>query len=921
MVAPSLGEGRPPSIAYKIVILYRLSVAEIQRQVVTELNVLVRTLVLVSVFFAVAVTASAEERYTPEPLETLLATGATYDPDIPTPEAVTGYGVGEIIWPHELVVQYVRALEGTSDRLRVEQVSESHFGRPIFAIYASSPDNLARLDEIKAGRRAVLNGEAPGTGLGVLQVNYGVHGSEPSSYDSAPLMMYHLAAAQDEATQSLLDNNVIILITTINPDGASRMANWINAHRAEVPVSFPDHRERQGFFGWGRTNHYFFDLNRQWLPVAQPENHGLVSHMQEWLPLLVIDKHEMGANATYFFSPGPLETVNPLFDDESYQIATDLSETLFGVFDELGQLSVRQELFDDYYLGYGSSYPNLLGAVPFLFEQSSSRGMVQDTVDGLARYDETISEQFQAAIALLAETSRQRQRLQTFQSRWFAEASDKAGDNPTKAYVFTSNDRGRMARFLDLLSTHGVAASFLDTDLTVDGETFEAGASVVVSLDQPRYALVEGIFGIQTPRDDQVAFYDVSGWTLPHAFGLRHAALTSRQAGRARGGAAATVDALPTPAIPPSPDSGVLAYVFDWSHFNAPRAVNRMLSHELRAKVVPDPITLETPGGFVEIPRGAVLVPTQRQDLSPAEIHALAVRAVEEDGVTVHAALTSRTPLGSDLGGFDVDGLEAPKVLLLTGRNGAGSRVSDNDAGEVWHYLDKMLHIPVTMMDISDVGPGQLADHTHVIAVGGAYDGLSETFAETLKTWVNGGGVFIGTQQGAEWAVAQGLAEISMLGVERAGEDAEDAETTGNEEGDPPAPVAYEDKQDHDREERISGAVFAGVIDPTHPLGFGYEGEAIFIHKEGEKGFEPGENPFGLVVRYADEPLASGYASAANLERLSGKGMLAAERVGEGAVILFADNPNFRAYWLGTKRLFSNSLFFGTTFSSPAPRP
>ncbi|MEM6825522.1 MAG: carboxypeptidase [Pseudomonadota bacterium] len=722
----------------------------------------------------------------------------------------------------------------------------------------------------------------------------------------------------------MLEDNVVILITTINPDGASRMANWVNSHRASVSVPFPAHRERKGFFGWGRTNHYFFDLNRQWLPVAQPEQRGLVPHMQKWLPLLVVDKHEMGSNSTYFFSPAAKDQINPLFSEEVYEITTDLSQSLFDVFDGNGQLSVSGEFFPNYYLGYGSSYPTLLGAVPFLFEQSSSRGMVQDTVNGLKRYDETISEQFQAAIALLGEATAQRARLQDFQSRWFASASDMASDNPIKAYVFTSSDQGRFARFLDLLNAHAIEVQFLDTDLTIGDDLYPARRSAVVSLDQPRHALIEGIFAVQSPPEEQVVFYDISGWTLPHAFGLRHAALNTRQTSRINTGGAATPGALRAPNVPPAPGETVLAYVFDWSHFNAPRAVNRMLRHDLRAKVLPDPVTIETPGGRVEVPRGAVMVPTKRQDMSASEIYALVVRAVEEDGVTVHAVVSSNTPAGSDLGGFNTDALEAPKVLLLTGRGRGFSGVSDNDAGEVWHYLDHTLHIPVTMIDLTDVNAGHLTDHTHLIAVGGAYDALPEGFADSLKSWINGGGVFIGTQQGAEWAVAHGLANIEMLGVESEedegeGDDAKDA-SEGDEDG-PPPPVAYEDKLDYDRRERITGAVFAGVIDPTHPLGFGYDETEIFIHKEGTKGFLPGDNPFGIIVRYSDDPLASGYASETNLERLGGKGMLAAERVGAGAVILFADNPNFRAYWLGTQRLFSNSLFFATTFSSPAPRP
>ncbi|MEO1643373.1 MAG: M14 family zinc carboxypeptidase, partial [Pseudomonadota bacterium] len=263
-----------------------------------ECRVLVRVFAVLSLGFAAVFAAVAEEPYSPKPLNQLLNTNVSYSDAIPEPAEVAGYEVGEIVWPHEAIVQYVRSVDAASDRIVIEQVSESQFGRPIFAIYASSPANLARLDEIKAGRQAVLEGRSPGVDVGVLQVNYGVHGSEPSSFDSMPLLLYHLAAAEDAATQALLEDNLIIMITTINPDGATRMANWLNMHRANVPVPYPANRERKGYFGWGRTNHYFFDLNRQWLPVAQPENHGLVAHMQDWLPLLVIDKHEMGRNAT-----------------------------------------------------------------------------------------------------------------------------------------------------------------------------------------------------------------------------------------------------------------------------------------------------------------------------------------------------------------------------------------------------------------------------------------------------------------------------------------------------------------------------------------------------------------------------------------------------------------------------------------------
>jgi len=882
---------------------------------------MVRTL-LAAFLLSTSTVAMATEPYEPKSVEALLDQGATYDPAIPKPEDVTGYKLGEIIYPPDMHVDYIEALAAVSDRVQVSVIGRSHFGRPIHRVTISSPQNLARLDAIKATQRSLMGpgvSQAPSDHPVIMQFTYGVHGSEPSSYDAAPAMLYHLVAAQGPEVDTLLDQAVINIVVPLNPDGMNRFAQWTNMHHANVPVADPQSREHFYEWPWGRTNHYYFDLNRQKLLVNQPESRAVVEFTHEWMPNVAVDLHEMGSNSTFMFSPGPPDRRNPLFSDNALGLARDMNRWITEQLDGEGSLYVTEELFAMFYPGYGSSYPNLIGSVPYLFEQSSTRGLIRETEYGTLRYDDKIGMQARVGLAVVRAGLARRTQLQAHLSNFYDESRQLAASNPVRAYVFGSSDKGRLSNFLDMLDVHNVEVRELTRAITADGRSFSPGEAFVVLTDQDHYRLVETMFDSYVIEDKSL-FYDVSGWTQSLAWDIDYAELSGRAFSPGiAGGLVQSFDAAA-----PAPERSPYVYVLEWDSFYAPRALYRMLDAGLRARVIPDETTVRTRSGVVEPGRGAIMVPIARQDLDADEIYDLMVRAAKEDSVTVHAAVSGLTSRGSDLGGFDLENVEKPKVLLATGR-----AVSSNDSGEYWHLLDHEMKMPVSMIDVSEMPKMALKDYTHLILPGGDYSGWDKKFREKLDAWVRAGGVLIASESASRWVADNELSSATYLGQKKPkkdvkakeGETGEKAKVNEAEEKKTAEPRPYEELESWDAEMRITGALFETEADITHPLVFGIRDPMLPVTKIGATGFTPSDNPFAMPVRYAaEDPILGGYASVENREKLAGTGMMHAERRDRGAVILFADNPVFRAYMKGTARLVTNAIFFGNDFSNPSRR-
>ena len=826
--------------------------------------------------------------------------GITYDSEIPRPESIIGHPLGHRIARNDLLVQYMRTIAEISDRITGETIAHTHEGRPILALTITTPENHSRIDEIKAAHLA-LNDPASDQEVTadmpvVTWLNYGVHGAEVSSTDSSMAVAYHLAAAQGSAMEETLSNSVIILIAVFNPDGNSRMSAWNHMHGAYVPVTDPAHRLHNTFWPGGRTNHYWFDLNRQWLMMQHPEPRGWVAQFHEWRPNITTDYHEMGPDSTYYFHPGDPDRTFPYIPDQSMELLDRVSDRPRSFLDSEQRLYFHEEGFDNYYIGKGSTYPHMHASMGMLFEQASSEGLLE-TDHGILSFRDNIRTQYRTSLEMIRAGLEMREELLQYQRDFSRESLELANEDDVKGYVFSvPGDTARAFHAIDILNRHQIQVNRLNESITVDDFEYNNNDSYVVLTTQAQYRMVKALFEQITTFEDNT-FYDVSAWTLPLAFDFDYAPLESREI---RGSTVGDLVKAEFPVASP-PDRAEFAYLFSWSNYYAPRAVYRLLDAGVLPKYAMQSIALDTTRGRVELGHGAILVPLgwQGGDLNDDEVYELVSTIAAEDGIEIHSIDTGRTPqAGMDLGSRNFEAMTKPKVLLLVGEG-----ISAYDAGEVWHQLDARMDMPLFMYDKRNLGSINLDDYTHLVLVGGGHGDLNDRRSQ-INSWILEGGTLVGIRQGASWAHDN----ILYRDEDTNEEPSSDVE---------PQRFDYGDKDDIEAQDIIGGSILEGDLDITHPIGFGIANRSIASLRNTLIAFDRPENPWATVIEIPQNALLSGFASDENQANLAGKASVIAERHGQGSVILFADNPNFRAYFFGTNKLFMNSLFFSKGFVRP----
>lgn len=818
-----------------------------------------------------------------------------YSDAIPEPQAVLGHRVGaRHTEPHQ-VVDYFRAVAESSDRVVVEQHGRSYEGRRLIHAIVTAPDNHDRLESIREANRRIsempeeVDADALAEQPLVALMGYSIHGDEASGSEAAVLLLYHLAAGRGPAVEDLLGDTVVIIDPLFNPDGRHRFTTWVNQNRGGTPVADPQDREHDQPWPGGRTNHYWFDLNRDWLPAQHPESRARLEVFHAWRPQILTDFHEMGSQSNYFFQPGVPDRVNPQTPRTNQQLTAEMGRYHAEALDRLGSLYFTRETFDDFYPGKGSTYPDLNGALGILFEQASSRSLRRDTENGLLTYRRTIANQFATSLSTLKAAVDMRGRLLKHQRDFYAAASGLADQGRVSGYVLGGASAPvRTELLVRLLRRHRIRVHELARDVERDGVKFRSGEAYLVPTDQPQTRLLSAMMERRTDFESSI-FYDVSTWTFPRAFGVPTARLTG-----------AVSDYLGAAVEQVDLDEGRLiggraeyAYLIPWGRFFAPRALYRLQKAGIRTRVLTRPFSIRD--GEHSLPRGTILV-TVRQNPdaegtkapSADRIHEVIRQSVNEDHITAFAVDSGLTPQGPDLGSRRyAHVLDKPEVALVTGR---GARAYN--AGEVWHLLSERFEIPVSLLDIEDVSRRSLERYNTLVLAGGSYDRLD---AEAVKDWIASGGRLIAITTAVDWAVNQELASLEKkeFPLEDLLQDR-----------------PYDELADVRQRHRIPGTIFRARLDTSHPIGFGY-GEWVDLLRTRSDFYRPSGQPGNDVAVYDADPLVSGYVSQQRLKQAPGSAAIVARSHGAGSVILFMDNPNFRAFWYGTNGLFLNTVFFG----------
>ena len=838
-------------------------------------------------------------------LKEYLPPGTVYDEKFAKPEDYLGFRIGQRHLQHHELIGYLKELAGRSKRMTWFEYGRTYGGRPLLMFVITAPENHARLEEIRQHHLRLID---PSVSAdldlekmpAVINMGYSIHGDEPSGANAVPVVAYHLVAGRGKQIRQLLQNTIILLDPCLNPDGFERFAHWANNNRGQILNNDRNHREHQQAWPTGRTNYYWFDLNRDWLPAQHPESQGRLVQFHRWMPNVLLDFHEMGTDATFFFQPGIEARNHPLIPKRTYQLTDEISRYHARALDEIGSLYYTRENFDDFYLGKGSSYPDLHGGIGILFEQASSRGHIQESIRGDITFPFTIRNQVRTSLSSLHATFDKRVELLENLRTFYRDADLAAKAAAIKTYVFSApHDPVRLHEFVQILNQHHVQGFQLRADVKIGDQNHASSDSIVVPAAQREHMFLRALCDRQTSFEENI-FYDTSAWTLPAAFNLRTSEIPEVAPSEWLGRPIAEMQ-FPTREF--TANESDLAYTIDYRSYYAPRTLNRLLNQRVRVQVTENSLTLSEHN--TTIPPGTLIVHVGSQSEKRAIIADILSQAAKEDGVSITATRTGLTPSGADLGSSSLRQLQAPRILLAM-----GSGVTTSEAGEAWHLLDHRFEMAVSLVEAERLASINLSEYTHLVLPSGSYSVVNESTVGKIQNWLSQGGTIVGIGSAVRWLESKKLANVRFRPTRAVSADRSAVQRR-----------PFAQAETHADLQLISGAIFQVELDVTHPLAYGFTDERLFIFRDQRIFLEPSANPYSTPAIYpgvqAKSGQVAGYISSENRDQLANSASVLVDGVGAGRVIVLADNPNFRAYWHGTNRLFLNAIFLSPLVIEP----
>lgn len=823
-----------------------------------------------------------------------------FDTSIPSPEEFLGYPIGDYHTRHDLVVAYMYTLAELSDKATVSVYGKTHENRKLLMLQIGTPSNLSNLDKIRSEHLKVVDPDTDVTDFKDLplfvNLAYGVHGNEPSSTEAAMLVAYTLVASESESVKKYLDQVIVFLDPTINPDGRDRHSNWVNSYRGEPLIADKYDIEHNEAWPRGRTNHYWFDLNRDLLLGVHPESQGRLNWYHNWYPNIVTDFHEMGTNSTYFFEPkNKSASLKPITPAQNRDVLNKVFATQFAAdLDQIGSFYFTDEVYDSTYPGYGSTYMDLQGSLALLFEQASSRGHLQETSTGTISFAFTIRNQYVSSMATLKAAVTNKELLYKYQNDFFKNSLKKAEGSKVKGYVFgDSYDKGRNKAFLDVLLQHHIQVYPISKDMSIKTDTFKAGSAYMVPTRQKQYYMVQSLFETYNTYRDSV-FYDTSAWSMVNFYNIKYQPLEKLPPI----GEQLTVESNQIKIKEPVKSN--YAYVIPYDDYYAPALLYYLEDRGLVVKVASKPFSIDIEGKTIDFKRGALLVPVEDQfDLDAASVYDWVSQGSVKFGVKAYAVTSGMTIKGNGLGSRSFQTLIKPRAMLVV----EGS-VSSYEAGEVWHLFEKRMNMPLVKVPERRFYLTDLYRYNVIIMVSGSYRLLNKKEKDRIGQWVADGNTLITTGKATDWVIKQKIAKESLITKK-----SDSLVNTRRED--------YEKASGTIEKQYIGGAIFGIDLDITHPIAYGYHNRNVPVYKNNTVWLSPSKNRFSTVGKYLDQPHIDGYISKENLDIMKGAASIVVSKKGQGRIVLFADNPNFRGAWYGTNKLFMNAVLFGSQIKVP----
>lgn len=827
---------------------------------------------------------------------------------IPTPAAFLGYELGEQSTYYSSIENYIKELSKISNRLKLVPYGKTYENRTLYLLVFSSPENLANLENIRNNHLKLMTAnESQAKDMMekdpvFLSLSYNIHGNETSTSEAALQVAYRLAAATDELTGNLLQNSVIQLYICINPDGRERYIQWYNSVKRKQLATSKNDLEHYEPAPNGRSNHYWFDVNRDWSWGIHPETRDLTAEYQKWMPQIHVDHHEQGYNSNYFTMPGttPRNKILP----PSYEAWSDtFGRANINAFNKNDISYFTRESFDFFYPGYGSSYPSVMGAIAMLTEQGGiAGGRAIETEDGtILTLRQRIWDHYTTSVqALFTGVKHKKELLKYSYESW--QPSKSLSTN--KIYFLSPNDM-YTPDVLKILQHHGVKFEQAKDAFTVNAtynyvsnipqrKTFPKG-TIVLSCNQPQHLLINSVMDKSLEIEDSV-MYDMAIWALPIAYNL-NAYFTKENL------------SIPTEAISSAPlskeiFSNAYAYVIDWKQRNAPAALAQLWKLGYRVRSATKPFQIDnisfSPGTLILL-SGAN---ADKKDKLATDLQNVSI----EYKISIHSISTGRATEGLDLGSSKNRPVQQPKVALMV-----DAPFNMQTAGQVWFLFDEEVGLPVDRIRSSVLlqsampkfgeryGYADLNDYDVLILPGGGnnlrYIFDREAFSQ-LQDWVNRGGTLIALENAVEF-FTQDRSKFTQVKWSEIPSDTSLIAKT----------ISYDKREDYFGKKRIPGSSLMSNIDVSNPLAFGME-PTLHSLKQDVSSFLPATG-MQTVGSYHIDPsklLTGGYAPKEALKHLSGKCFAGVIPMGAGKVVLLLDNTQFRMFWRGPSRMIQNAV-------------
>ena len=816
-----------------------------------------------------------------------------FDPSIPSPSQFLGYKIGDWHTRYDLIVKYFEKLDQISELAKLQTIGYTHEHRPKIILTITSAKHMGNLEQIRQKQLQLADPSQPMPEVAnmpsIIHQGYGVHGNEPSSAEAAMLTAYWLLASQSDLAKNLRENSVVHIDPTVNPDGRDRHSLWANSNKGFPAVADPLDREHNETWPGGRTNHYWFDLNRDWLPLAHPESKAKISWYHQWYPNVTTDFHEMGPNSTYFFEPTkPYGSENPVVPRKNYDDINPKFAAYFAKYmDKIGSLYWSKEVFDNSYPGYGSSYPDMHGGLGLVFETASSRGHIQSSQRGDLTFAFTIRNHVVNSLATMDAALANREYMHRYLREFFEGAVAEGSKDLVKNYVFgDETDPSRNRLFLQFLLDHKIKVYENTADLSAAGQPFKKGSSWVVPTKQPQYRMVRTMFEYVTTFADSV-FYDASAWTMAAAYGMPFASSPMAKTG----------SEIKEVTVPSSdfPQGEAYAYLIDWRDYYAPKLLFELQEAGVHVEALHQNFSSQTQDGKVDFGRGTLMIPMGFQSLSKSEVMQQLKSLAQKNGQKVYSVQTGLNLSGIDLGSNSVSAVQQPKVILVV-----GTGINASEAGEIWNLFDHQLGMPVTKVSMEQFGRVNLHGYNTLILPSGNYGALGESQVNHLKDWVNRGGTIISMKTASLWLNQKGIIKEELV---------------SNEGEKSPASLPFASRNDTEGAKEVGGSIYLAELDLTHPISYGYSRKTLPVYRNTDIFVKPSTDKYLTPIRYTANPHLGGYISKANLEKLKVSASVLISSVGQGRVVHFFDSPNFRGAWYGTNKLFFNALFHGNAMN------